>query len=251
MTPPNTALAAALDLGFETSLDEALRRCVAGYVERRRLSARQFGAAALGDPGFIGSRLRRGRTVSLYTTDKVLSFMGKRPLGPLFLCEVEAFIAVTGMKASVLGRGATGNPSFVARLRRGASPRLATVQRVLDWMVNHTSAGERREIRAAVARREPLRVGIDGQADLSVSTGPQGERSMSNQPEYLSTSEAGEVLGMSARTLDRYRVTGEGPPFSKLCGCVRYVRADLDDWVQARRRLSTSDDGGGEPRIDR
>ena len=55
----------------------------------------------------------------------------------------------------------------------------------------------------------------------------------------------------NTRTLDRYRVTGEGPPFSKLCGCVRYVRADLDDWVQARRRLSTSDDGGGEPRIDR
>ena len=74
---------------------------------------------------------------------------------------------------------------------------------------------------------------------------------MSNQPEYLSTSEAAVVLGMSARTLDRYRVTGEGPPFSKLCGCVRYARADLDDWVQARRRRSTSDDGGGEPRIDR
>ena len=251
MTPPNTALATALDLGFETSLDEALRRCVAGYLKRRRLSARQFGAAALGDPGFIGSRLGRGRTVSLYTTDKVLSFMGKRPLGPLFLCEVEAFIAVTGIKASVLGQSATGNPSFVTRLRRGASPRLATVQRVLDWMVNHTSASERREIRAAVARRAPLGVGIDGRPDIHLSSGPQGELSMNNQPEYLSTSEAAAVLSMSARTLDRYRVTGEGPPFSKLCGCVRYLRADLDEWVQSRRRLSTSDDGGGEPGIDR
>ena len=251
MTPPNTALGAALDLRFEDSLDEALRRCVAEYLKRQRLSGRQFGAAALGDPGFIGGRLKRGRTVSLYTADKLLSFMGERPLGPLFLLEVEAFIAVTGTKAWVLGHRATGNPSFVTRLRRGASPRLATVERVLDWMARQANARERREIRAAVARREPLRVGIDGQADISLSSGPQGERSMSNQPEYLSTSEAAVVLGMSARTLDRYRVTGEGPPFSKLCGCVRYARADLDDWVQARRRRSTSDDGGGEPRIDR
>ena len=231
-----------------------MRRCADAW---RDISS--AGASAAGNSGpprsairaLSAARLKRGRTVSLYTADKVLSFMGERPLGPLFLCEVEAFIAVTGTKAWVLGHRATGNPSFVTRLRRGASPRLATVERVLDWMARQASAKERRAIRAAVARREPLRVGIDGQADLSLSSGPQGERSMNNKPEYLSTSEAAAVLGMSARTLDRYRVTGEGPPFHKLCGCVRYVRADLDDWVQARRRLSTSDDGGGEPRIDR
>ena len=133
MTPPNTALGAALDLRFEDSLDEALRRCVAGYLKRQRLSGRQFGAAALGDPGFIGGRLKRGRTVSLYTADKLLSFMGERPLGPLFLLEVEAFIAVTGTKAWVLGHRATGNPSFcdaaspgrlAAARHRGAGARL-------------------------------------------------------------------------------------------------------------------------------
>ena len=251
MTSPNTLSGAALDLGFEASLDEALRRCVAGYLKRRRLSARRFGAAALGDPGFIGCRLKRGRTVHLYTADRILSFMGERPFSPMFRGEVEAFIAVTGTKASVLGQRATGNPSFVSRLRRGASPRLATVDRVRDWMVRQASARQQRAIRSTVAKREPLRVGIDGQADLVLSSGPQGERSMSKQPEYLSPPEAAEVLGMSVRTLARYRVNGVGPPFHKLCGCVRYVREDLNDWAAARRRLSTSDDGGDEPRTGR
>ena len=73
---------------------------------------------------------------------------------------------------------------------------------------------------------------------------------------YLNTLEAARHLGLSTRTLERYRVSGEGPVFIKFGGRVRYLREDLDDWAKSRRRRSTSDDGTGErpdpaPRSDR
>jgi len=60
---------------------------------------------------------------------------------------------------------------------------------------------------------------------------------------YLDTREAAAHLGLSTRTLDRYRVSGDGPVFLKFGGRVRYLREDLDAWVWTRRRKSTSDDG--------
>ncbi len=75
---------------------------------------------------------------------------------------------------------------------------------------------------------------------------------MNGERHYLSTREAAEYLGLSARTLDRYRVSGEGPVFHRFGGRVRYTRADLDAWAAKRRRASTSDDGsvldGATPR---
>ena len=66
---------------------------------------------------------------------------------------------------------------------------------------------------------------------------------MLEQRTYLSTHEAAALLGLSPRTLERYRVTGEGPVFSKLGRRVCYARTDLDGWANGRRRRSTSDDG--------
>ena len=60
---------------------------------------------------------------------------------------------------------------------------------------------------------------------------------------YLSTREAAAYLGLSTRTLDRFRVSGDGPVFLKFGGRVRYLRDDLDAWAMTRRRASTSDDG--------
>ena len=66
---------------------------------------------------------------------------------------------------------------------------------------------------------------------------------MNERTDYLSTREAAEWLGLSPRSLDRYRVTGEGPYFHRFGGRVRYRRADLEAWARVRRRSSTSDDG--------
>ena len=63
--------------------------------------------------------------------------------------------------------------------------------------------------------------------------------------EVFDEHEAGRYLGgnaspISPRTLQRQRQTGDGPPFIKVGGAVRYLRADLDRYLAERRRLSTS-----------
>ncbi len=59
---------------------------------------------------------------------------------------------------------------------------------------------------------------------------------------YLNTREAAAWLGLSPRTLDRYRVSGEGPHFHRFGYRVRYLLTDMEAWASARRRVSTSDD---------
>ena len=71
---------------------------------------------------------------------------------------------------------------------------------------------------------------------------------MTDRKNYLSTRRAAEHLGLSPRTLDRYRVTGGGPVYHLFGTAVRYLREDLDLWAVNRRRRSTSDDGSGNPR---
>ena len=61
----------------------------------------------------------------------------------------------------------------------------------------------------------------------------------------LTTVAAAAYLGLSKPTLERFRLTGEGPLFAKLTpgpkGSVRYRTEDLDKWVAKRLLRSTSD----------
>ena len=59
----------------------------------------------------------------------------------------------------------------------------------------------------------------------------------------MTTKEAAQHLGLSPRTLERYRVTGEGPQFVKYERLVYYRVSDLDEWQESRIRCSTSDPG--------
>ena len=62
----------------------------------------------------------------------------------------------------------------------------------------------------------------------------------------LFTAEAAFLLGLSPRTLEALRLRGNGPPFLALTPkAVRYHRGDLEKWIEARRRVSTSDPGKG------
>lgn len=62
---------------------------------------------------------------------------------------------------------------------------------------------------------------------------------------YLKPAEAALYLGLSVRTLCRYRSSGKGPAFH-LFGCrVRYLRADLDRWAAARRPAPAGGAGTG------
>lgn len=69
---------------------------------------------------------------------------------------------------------------------------------------------------------------------------------MENQVEVsqrLTTEAAATYVGLSSASLEKYRVTGNGPPFLKLGRRVVYDRRDLDDWLENHRRRSTSDPG--------
>jgi predicted DNA-binding transcriptional regulator AlpA len=59
--------------------------------------------------------------------------------------------------------------------------------------------------------------------------------------ELLTQDEAADFLRLSPRTLERYRVTGCGPIYVKLGGRVVYRPSDLEEWIAARVRHSTSE----------
>ena len=61
--------------------------------------------------------------------------------------------------------------------------------------------------------------------------------------ELMTTPEAAQHLRLSRRTLERYRVTGEGPKFFKLGRLVFYRETTLNAWRDERERRSTSDPG--------
>ena len=59
----------------------------------------------------------------------------------------------------------------------------------------------------------------------------------------LTTHEAASYLRLSARALERLRVSGTGPKFVRLNHSIRYRQQDLDAYVAACVRASTSEKG--------
>lgn len=57
----------------------------------------------------------------------------------------------------------------------------------------------------------------------------------------LKTAEAASYCGSSSSTLEKLRIYGGGPAFSKLGRRVVYRKTDLDAWLEQNRRQSTSD----------
>jgi predicted DNA-binding transcriptional regulator AlpA len=62
---------------------------------------------------------------------------------------------------------------------------------------------------------------------------------------YLRTPEAAAFVGLSTRTLEKHRIYGTGPRYSKLGGRVVYRLEDLQAWVDRGAKASTSDPGLG------
>ena len=58
---------------------------------------------------------------------------------------------------------------------------------------------------------------------------------------FFDTRRAAVYLGLSRRTLDGYRVSGDGPAFHRFGNRVRYRRADLDAWAAERRATTTAE----------
>ena len=71
---------------------------------------------------------------------------------------------------------------------------------------------------------------------------------MSDFPSHrrLRTPAAADYLGLAESTLEKKRLTGDGPPFIRLCprGAIVYDTRDLDAWLAERRLNSTSQESG-------
>lgn len=64
-----------------------------------------------------------------------------------------------------------------------------------------------------------------------------------NTPKLLNEYAAADMLGLSVKTLRRWRWAGRGPRFIKIGAAVRYDLTDLRAYIEAGRRNSTSDPG--------
>jgi excisionase family DNA binding protein len=60
-------------------------------------------------------------------------------------------------------------------------------------------------------------------------------------PIFHDTQSAATLLGVSASSLEKWRVHGTGPAYRKHGRSVRYLRADLDAWSARQARTSTSE----------
>lgn len=58
---------------------------------------------------------------------------------------------------------------------------------------------------------------------------------------WLRTKEAAAYVGLSKSTLEKLRVTGDGPEYAALGRVIVYQIQDLDEWISAHKRRSTSD----------
>jgi excisionase family DNA binding protein len=67
------------------------------------------------------------------------------------------------------------------------------------------------------------------------------EKTPPQKDTVLTTSEAADYVRLGVPTLERFRLTGQGPHFCKLGGAVRYRVSDLDAWLKAQTIRSTSE----------
>jgi hypothetical protein len=64
---------------------------------------------------------------------------------------------------------------------------------------------------------------------------------MTGTSRLYTVNEASAYVRLSASTLNRLRVTGNGPRYTKLAGKVLYDVRDLDQWIEDSKRGSTSE----------
>ena len=80
---------------------------------------------------------------------------------------------------------------------------------------------------------------------MSLEHSPAREQDQKQQ--FLTERETAELLRVSVRTCQRWRISGDGPPFCAFGGRRLYAREDVLAWAETRRRRSTSDPGTPTP----
>ena len=236
-----------------TDLMADMRGKVATYLARTGMPEEDFGKLALGRPDFV-ERLGEQRSMTLNTADRLLRFMGEAPIGPAFRREVEAFLEVTGIRPARFGIDAAGVPDFVDIVRTRGTVRLrrvdlvrAHMRRIADSSQRTVIAGmleDRGECSSAVAASPaPQRGSESGGASRTSGAdtdtdGPSRDR----RREFLDTSEAAALLGLSGWTLSKYRKGGAGPAYHRYGRKILYAYTDLLSWALAKRQTTGESD---------
>ena len=153
----------------------------------------------------------------------------------------------------------SGTKSFIVNYRTGDGGRKAPNKRVVIGRYGKTTPDQARRLARiilgqAAGGADPIYERVAARVMSSPGGGSDGGTSESGSSEgvtpttgtkYLNAHEAAEYLGLSVRTMNRYRVTGEGPPYYRFGGRVRYLRVELDEWATGSRRTSTSNNDPG------
>jgi predicted DNA-binding transcriptional regulator AlpA len=74
----------------------------------------------------------------------------------------------------------------------------------------------------------------------STPSGPSAANRPTTAPILLTPKQAARHLNLSESWLAKRRVNGDGPPYVKLGGAVRYAEASLQQWMKDEQRTSTS-----------
>lgn len=61
-----------------------------------------------------------------------------------------------------------------------------------------------------------------------------------HENKLLTETDAAQMLGLSVRSLQGWRLNGRGPKYLKLSKAVRYSQADLTAWLESRAVGSTA-----------
>jgi predicted DNA-binding transcriptional regulator AlpA len=78
---------------------------------------------------------------------------------------------------------------------------------------------------------------------LSKTSSPSGQPAPNRPattPILLTPKQTARHLNLSVSWLAKRRLAGDGPPYVKLGGAVRYVETSLQQWMKGQQRISTS-----------
>ena len=74
----------------------------------------------------------------------------------------------------------------------------------------------------------------------SSPSGPSAANPTTATSVMLTPKQAARHLNLSVSWLAKRRLAGDGPPYVKLGGAVRYVEISLQQWMKGQQRTSTS-----------
>jgi predicted DNA-binding transcriptional regulator AlpA len=75
----------------------------------------------------------------------------------------------------------------------------------------------------------------------SSPSGPSAPNRPTTESILLTPKQAARRLNLSVSWLAKRRLAGDGPPYVKSGGAVRYAEASLQQWMRGQQRTSTSE----------